>query len=331
MKPEESVAPKDRPPLASSRGPLFEFAEETTWDSLRRDPSRSFEKPLLVKGAVRAWPAGEKWTFSRLAELRRADGSDVICRFQDGLVEQGATRPLPVLPVAPYLRELAEASRNSPGLPEGLLPERTRASLRPGEPFPLHWAHLRTLDTRRKYLADWPILHEFPELRRDFAIRSLWPGWRHTWEYVFIGPAHTVTGLHLDIHNNWFCQIQGTKELILFPPDQSPRMFPSRKYNLGSVLSTINIARLEEDPRKAAEFEQARGIYVRAEAGDALYIPKNTWHAVVALTPSISLGIFGLRPWEVLTEGAWAELKNVLHLLRLYRWRNCICHEAVVR
>jgi lysine-specific demethylase 8 len=255
----------------------------------------------------------------------------VVCRFQEGLVEQGKTQPLPWLPVAPYLRELDETSRKMLRSPGGLLPTERRQKLCPGDRFGLDWSHLRSFRPDRRYLADWPILQEFPELRRDFEIRTLWPGLRWTWEYVFIGPAHTVTGLHRDIHNNWFCQVRGTKELILFPPGESPRMSSSGKYNLGSVLSRIDISRLHEQPEESARFAQARGYYVRAEAGDALYIPKNTWHAVVALEPSISLGVFGLSAWEIVTEGAWAEFKNVLHRLHLYRWRNCICHEALSR
>jgi len=48
----------------------------------------------------------------------------------------------------------------------------------------------------------------------------------------------------------------------------------------------------------------------------------------VALEPSISLAVFGLTALEVITAGAWAEFKHLLHRLRLYRWRNCICHDA---
>jgi len=313
----------------SPAGPLFEFVPETTWEAFRKDRPPSLRTPLLVKGAVKAWPAWERWTFGNLARLKRADASEVVCRFQEGLVEQGNTRPLPRLPVAPYLLELDETSRGAPRSPEGLLPGDRRRELAPGARFLLDWSHLRGFAPNRRYLADWPILQEFPELREDFEIRTLWPGLRWTWEYVFIGPAHTVTGLHRDIHNNWFCQIRGTKELILFPPEESPRMCSSGKYNLGSVLSRIDISRLHEQPEESAQFVRTRGHYVRAEAGDALYIPKNTWHAVVSLEPSISLGVFGLNAWEIATEGAWAEFKNVLHRLHLYRWRNCICHEAL--
>ena len=66
----------------------------------------------------------------------------------------------------------------------------------------------------------------------------------------------------------------------------------------------------------------------KGQAGDALFIPKGTWHAVVALEPSISLAVFGLTPPEVVINGGWAELKGLLHRFRLYRWGNCACHKA---
>lgn len=314
--------------MSDGAGPEFELVEEVPADRLFQNGGRVFSKPLLVKGAVKAWPAWEKWSFEKLAELRRPDGTEVLCQFQSGLVEQGSTQPLPVLPVTPFLREL-EASSRTPLSPEaGLLPESRRRSLSPGATFRLNWAYMQTFPANRRYLADWPILEEFPAMRRDFAIRTLWPGRRWSWEYVFIGPAHTVTGLHQDIHDNWFCQVRGTKELLLLPPDQSPHMCVSGKYNLGSILSMIDISKLSEQPREAQEFAKTRGYYARAEAGDALFIPKYTWHAVIALEPSISLGIFGLRAHEVVTAGAWSEFKHLLHGMRLYRWGNCICHES---
>jgi lysine-specific demethylase 8 len=309
-------------------GPRFRFVEEIAAEDFARRKPAELRGPLLIKGGIRSWPAFHRWSFESLASLRRPDGGDVCVRFQDGLVEQGNTKPLPVLPVSPFLRELADESARGVPADRGLLPDRRRCLLGAEDSFLLDWISFRSTLRPWKYIADWPILHEFPELRKDFDIRSLWPGPRRTWEYVFIGPSNTVTGLHLDIHNNWFCQVRGSKELLLFAKDQIPESCVSGKYNLGSVLSTIDILRLDEQPREAEAFAKAEGRYVRAEAGDALYIPKGTWHAVVSREPSISLGVFGLTVPEILTEGAWAELKNFLHLARLYRWKNCICHEA---
>ncbi|HLY08455.1 MAG TPA: cupin-like domain-containing protein [Planctomycetota bacterium] len=312
-------------------GPTFQLVKECTPEDAGGGGFRNPSGPLLVRGAVKAWPAWSQWSFDALSRLRRPDGSEVQCRFQEGLVEQGATRALPVLPVAPYLEELGRDSQQPRSPEAGLLPEAEYRAQKPEDRFSLRWDYLKTIGKGRRYLADWPILHEFPHLRRDFAIRTLWPGWRWTWEYVFIGPSDTVTGLHQDIHDNWFCQVRGTKELLLFPQDQSPHLFVSGKYNLGSVLSEVDILNLQKHPDHAAEFGKTRGYYARVNAGDALYIPKHTWHAVIALEPSISLGIFGLTAWEVVTAGAWSELKNLFHLARLYRWRNCICHESPAR
>jgi ribosomal protein L16 Arg81 hydroxylase len=93
-------------------------------------------------------------------------------------------------------------------------------------------------------------------------------------------------------------------------------------------LSRIDITRLDEQPVERAEFARTQGLYARVEAGDALYIPRGTWHAVVALAPSISLAIFGLTPWEILVGGGLETLKEILHKLRLYRWGHCVCHPA---
>jgi hypothetical protein len=315
-------------PLAS--GPEFEFVDEVRAEELGTGFGRR-TRPLLIKGAVRLWPAWQRWSFDTLAALRKPDGSEAIARFITGVVEQGATREQFDAPVGPYLRELAqtaEAAANELRPDAGLLPNRRFATLRHGDRFHLDWSYLTTFVPDRVYLSQWEILREFPELKRDFAIRKLWPGRRMTWEYVFLGPANTVTGLHYDFPDNWFCQVRGTKEVILVTADQSRHMCPSRKFDWGATLSAIDITRPGKQPREWAEFSRVRGLYARVEAGDALFIPKGTWHAVVALEPSVSLAVFGLTPLEVLLRGGWAELKRLLHNLRLYRWGNCACHRA---
>jgi lysine-specific demethylase 8 len=101
----------------------------------------------------------------------------------------------------------------------------------------------------------------------------------------------------------------------------------SEKYDWGAILSDINISQLDRQPDKLKEFEKTQGLYARVEAGDALFIPKRTWHAVVSLEPSISLGVFGLTAPEVLFGGVPNEIKNIFHKMHLYRWGNCTCHK----
>jgi ribosomal protein L16 Arg81 hydroxylase len=114
----------------------------------------------------------------------------------------------------------------------------------------------------------------------------------------------------------------------LFPPDQSAHLCPARKYDWGATLSNINVSHLPEQAAELASFEKAQGFYARVEAGDALFIPRRTWHSVLSLEPSISLGMFGLTLREVATGGAWATLRDWAHHSHLYAWGNCTCHQA---
>ena len=308
-------------------GPSFQLVDEISWDDLvSRGGFGPRTEPLLIKGAVKAWPAWTNWSFDSLADLKKPDGSEVVATFQDGLVEQGVTKKPPQLPVAPYLRELSAAAHATPQ-GTGLLSTERKAMLKRGEEFRLDWSHMSSFAPNRVYLAQWNVLDEFPKLKNDFAIRKLWPGWRWTWEFVFMGPANTVTGLHYDFPNNWFCQVRGVKEVILFPPDQTPHLHVSKKYDWGATLSDVNIAKLGEQPVESASFAKARGKYARVEAGDALFIPRRNWHAVVAREPSISLAVFGLTPSEIIINGGKSEFKQLLHKMGLYRKNNCTCHQ----
>jgi Cupin-like domain len=320
-------APTDAP-----LGPSFSLIEETTWEKLEAEGRKfPFDHPVLVKGGIHSWPAWKKWSFEYLADVCSGKGAEVPVKFTDGLVEQGVTKGRPFLPVEPYLRELGKAALRAPDPAAGLLPKARLEEIRlapAGERFHLNWAHMQSFKPTTLYLAQWDILQKYPALRDDLRIKSLWPG-RMTWEYVFMGPANTVTGLHNDFPNNWFCQLQGVKEFILFPPDQSEHLCAAKKYDWGATLSDINVSRLPTQPKELASFEKARGIYARVEAGDALFIPKRTWHSVVSAEPSISLGMFGLTPWEVGTGGAWATFRDWAHHLHLYAWGNCTCHKVL--
>ncbi len=310
-------------------GPLFERVETVAFDDFELGAHVAERlRPLLVKGAVKHWPAWDRWSFDQLADICEAQQNPIAGRFQTGLTEQGTTRPAVVQPVAPYLRALgaAASAHNTPE--QALLPLAQWQAARPGESFELNWQRM-AFEPNRTYLQQWDMLSALPQLRQDFPMRRLWPGARLTWEYVFIGPANTLSGLHFDFPNNWFCQVRGTKEFILFDQTQTPYLSPARKYDWGATLSQVDIARLDEQPDIAQRFAQARGMYARVEEGDALYIPRRTWHSVVSLGPSVSIGIFGLTPLEVAVGGTKATLRDWAHRARLYRWGNCTCHVGV--
>jgi lysine-specific demethylase 8 len=317
-------------------GPSFQLVDQIDASPDASSLSKAFagslrtSTPLLVKGALRSWPA---WSFEYLASLRRPNGEEVVTEFQDGLIEQGETKERQLRPVAPYLMELAEAAHQRRIDDQGWLTTEQYNQLKPGESFHLNWSYMQTFQANKLYLGLWHILAEFPQLRKDLCIRSIIPGWRWTMdqEYVFLGPSHTVTGLHYDDTNNWFCQIRGTKEVILFAPNQDVHLCKNNKYEQGTKFSDIDITNLPLQPHERAEFAKAHGYYALVETGDVLYLPAHYCHAVLALEPSISLAVFALTLYEIVTIGILNIVLEVLHRLGLYGNGNCTCHKPAAR
>lgn len=329
MQMRESIpAGLSTPPYA---GPSFCRVEQMEWSEFVQRGVRLAKRsrPLLIKGALKHWPATQSWTFDKLAELRRSDGSEVLTNFQIGIAEQGQSRQDVIRPIAPYLRTLAQAQRDAFAAGDnqrGLLTAQQHAELSPTESFHLDWSYMQTLPRDQPYISLWDILKEFPELAKDFRVADIWPGLRWDWAYTFLGPGKSVTGFHFDYPNNLFCQFSGAKEFLLVPPEQSEHMAPSSKYDWGGKMSHIDITRLHEQPERAAQFARASGLYARVESGDALYVPRRTWHAVVSSVPSVSLAVFGVTPLELITDGLPSGVLAALHWMGLYGRGNCTCH-----
>ncbi|WP_295685999.1 cupin-like domain-containing protein [uncultured Nevskia sp.] len=328
---QTNPSPLTESQAGSYAGPSFRRVEQISWDEFSRRGEGLSKRahPLLIKDAIRHWPATQRWTFEQLAALRRRDGSEVLTRFQIGIAEQGESRQDVIQPIAPYLLSLARAQRDAFAAGDdqrGLLSAHQRAGLSPTDVFRLDWSYMKTLPRDQPYISLWHILKEFPQLKDDFRIAEIWPGLRWDWAYTFLGPGKSVTGFHYDYPNNLFCQVSGAKEFLLFPPDQNAYMAPSSKYDWGGKMSHVDITRLDEQPERAAMFAQASGLYARVESGDALFVPRRTWHAVVSSIPSVSLAVFGLTPRELVVDGVPSGVRAALHAVGLYGRGNCTCH-----
>lgn len=313
------------------QGPPFQLVEQAAAEGFEIGPGfYRRTTPVLVKGLIADWPATRNWSFESFMELRRKNGAQIYTEIPDRPSEQGEIGERKRHGLLPYLEGLAHAA-SQPQPDEGLLTRARQAALAPGERFHLDWDYINTSAPPGLYLHQWDIFSEFPELLKELRHDRLWRGWRKTWQFIFFGPAHTVSGLHYDFPSNWFCQLRGSKEFILFGPQFSAQMSPSKRYDWGAELGGVDITRLAGRPELLRRFEQAEGMYARLEAGDALFIPKGTWHAVVATEPSLNVSFFGLTPGEILTGGVAATVKDVLHHLRLYRWGDCTCHPSTLR
>lgn len=106
---------------------------------------------------------------------------------------------------------------------------------------------------------------------------------------AWLGPAHTVTPLHTDPHHNLLCQVLGTKVVVLFPPDQTPRMYP---FEEGLTTNSSQVDARAPDLERFPKYAAATGLRCRLDAGAALYIPAGWWHYVEALTVSASVSFW---------------------------------------
>ena len=344
---------------AAEAGPRVVACPSVHASELPRTPDGSLQlwllaagrrEPLVVRGAFSDSVAAQRWTFDELAgrcAAADASGKGGPQSAQNGLIEQGATRPPQAVLPSEYLRTLSRDEAATPPA-AGLLPV-TGAAVATA-PVSLDWAAIGTRD--KQYLAHWDMFGYLPECKREGAAiaAALWPRSTLCWDFAWAGPAGTVTGLHFDRPNNWFTQVRGVKELVMFPQSEAQLLPLNDKYDPGAFLCAVDVTRLvgaaaEADVaaaaagdaaaatrvRAAALLRSARGWHVRLEPGDTLFVPKRTFHTVFALSPSLSISSFGHSPPELLTTGVSIAILDALHGIGLHRWGACSCHAAGAR
>ncbi len=91
---------------------------------------------------------------------------------------------------------------------------------------------------------------------------------------------------------------------MLFPAIRNVPL--SGKFDIGARLCKLDITSLHKTSADdLAAFAATEGAkYARLGPGDVLFLPKGWFHAVIALTPSVSVTTFGYSPLDLLTVGA---------------------------
>ncbi len=100
---------------------------------------------------------------------------------------------------------------------------------------------------------------------------------------VWIG-GKTKVQAHNDMDHNLAIVAAGTREFLLFPPEQVENLYigPFHKTPSGPSITLANIDKpdFEKFPRLEAALKTAQ--LAKLEAGDALFIPQYWWHQVKA-------------------------------------------------
>ncbi|KAL8593411.1 hypothetical protein ACOMHN_060294 [Nucella lapillus] len=106
---------------------------------------------------------------------------------------------------------------------------------------------------------------------------------------VWIGSQGASTPCHYDTYGfNLVAQIQGRKRWVLFPPDQSCHLYPTRvPYEESSVFSQLELTC--PDLHHFPSFKKATPMVITLEEGQVLYLPRHWWHYVTCMDTAISI------------------------------------------
>jgi len=101
---------------------------------------------------------------------------------------------------------------------------------------------------------------------------------------LWIGNRVTVAP-HFDVSDNVACVIAGRRRFILFPPEQTPNLYPGpmdeTPANVSISMVSLDRPELDRFPRYHEAMEAALGAEL--QPGDAIYIPYLWWHGVQSL------------------------------------------------
>ena len=103
---------------------------------------------------------------------------------------------------------------------------------------------------------------------------------------VWIGNRVTVAP-HFDVADNLAFVMAGRRRFILFPPEQTPNLYPgpmdATPANVPISMVSLDEPELDRFPRYRQAMEAA--VVAELEPGDAVYIPYMWWHGVQSLGP----------------------------------------------
>ena len=190
----------------------------------------------------------------------------------------------------------------------------------------LNLPYLRHLSVNRALPAVLRHLQEPAEFR---------PNWvRHPWldrlggPELFIGQTGTVFGnVHQDqagVHVG-FVQLHGAKEIVLFPPEDSPYLyrFAGRQFPFELRNSAVHYSELGNYERFPL-LRRASPQRIVLQAGQAMLLPSDWWHTTRNLSDSVSYNVRIINSSNA-GRALWRHLQGVPRWI-MRRWRDAADH-----
>jgi jumonji domain-containing protein 7 len=138
------------------------------------------------------------------------------------------------------------------------------------------------------YIRQQSVPEKFPELMEKLKV----PAWIGDQAAVitlwFGGPS--VTQLHYDGQNNFFAQLHGNKEFIIFSPQDTAYLHP---FPIDSGYPHVSHVHPDRpDTEQYPAFSLAKPIRFTMQPGELLFLPAFWWHWVRARDVSISINFW---------------------------------------
>jgi lysine-specific demethylase 8 len=110
---------------------------------------------------------------------------------------------------------------------------------------------------------------------------------------VWLSPAGTVTQTHRDAADNLHVQLLGSKRFTLFDATQSACLYPNSLFS--NVPNGCQVDPEAPDLVRHPRFREAQAERAELTPGDAIYIPRGTWHHVRTIDDSLSTNFWWAR------------------------------------
>ncbi|MBZ3884960.1 HSPB1-associated protein 1 [Sciurus carolinensis] len=161
--------------------------------------------------------------------------------------------------------------------------------------------------------ADYKYLISLFDDKTDVFQDVIWsdfgfPGRNGQESTLWIGSLGAHTPCHLDSYGcNLVFQVQGRKRWHLFPPEDTPFLYPTRiPYEESSVFSKINV--VNPDLKRFPQFQKAQRHMVTLSPGQVLFVPRHWWHYVESIDP-VTVSI---NSWIELEEDHLARVEEAI-------------------
>ncbi len=131
---------------------------------------------------------------------------------------------------------------------------------------------------------------------------------------LWIGSTGVTTPLHHDAWTGILFQFEGSKDVVMYGPDDRPNLYFTSPYAATDRWSMLPARSRDADVEDYPDLAHARRWEGRLEAGDALYIPPFWAHEVEALEANISIPFrFATRPVDYANPGFLRPAYEILH------------------